>query len=60
VCRSTFRSPTRLRHERNGTRRVTLHTVADALPRPQWWIDFLTTEPLAFATLGRWSGTVAE
>ena len=27
---------------------------------PAWWIDFLTTEPLAFASLDRWSGTVAE
>jgi len=34
--------------------------VLNALPRPQWWIDFLTTEPLAFASLDRWSGTVAE
>ncbi|RYZ30761.1 MAG: alpha-hydroxy-acid oxidizing enzyme, partial [Propionibacteriaceae bacterium] len=25
-----------------------------------WWVDFLTTEPLAFASLDRWSGTVAE
>ncbi len=39
---------------------LTLRTVANALPRPQWWIDFLTTEPLAFASLDRWSGTVAE
>jgi hypothetical protein len=29
-------------------------------PRPGWWFDLLTTEPLAFASLDRWSGTVAE
>ncbi|MHB8499077.1 MAG: alpha-hydroxy acid oxidase, partial [Acidimicrobiales bacterium] len=27
---------------------------------PAWWIDLLTTEPLAFASLDRWPGTVAE
>lgn len=53
----------RLRDKRNGMSippALTARTVIDALPRPQWWIDFLTTEPLAFASLDRWSGTVAE
>ncbi|MCV7226290.1 alpha-hydroxy acid oxidase [Mycolicibacterium komossense] len=53
----------RLRDTRNGMSippALTLRTVANALPRPQWWIDFLTTEPLSFASLDRWSGTVAE
>jgi L-lactate dehydrogenase (cytochrome) len=53
----------RLRDKRNGMSippALTLRTVANAVPRPQWWIDFLTTEPLAFASLDRWSGTVAE
>lgn len=53
----------RLRDIRNGMSippALTLRTVANALPRPQWWIDFLTTEPLSFASLDRWSGTVAE
>jgi L-lactate dehydrogenase (cytochrome) len=53
----------RLRDTRNGMSippALTLRTVANALPRPQWWFDFLTTEPLAFASLDRWSGTVAE
>jgi L-lactate dehydrogenase (cytochrome) len=53
----------RLRDKRNGMSippALTLRTVANALPRPQWWIDFLTTEPLSFASLDRWSGTVAE
>lgn len=30
------------------------------MPRPQWWFDLLTTEPLSFASLDRWSGTVAQ
>ncbi|HST42462.1 MAG TPA: alpha-hydroxy acid oxidase, partial [Conexibacter sp.] len=53
----------RLRDARNGMTippTLTARTVLDALPRPAWWIDFLTTEPLAFASLDRWSGTVAE
>ncbi|MEU2106239.1 alpha-hydroxy acid oxidase [Nocardia sp. NPDC019255] len=53
----------RLRDTRNGMSippTLTPATVLDALPRPRWWIDFLTTEPLAFASLDRWSGTVAE
>lgn len=53
----------RLRDKRNGMSippALTLGTVIDAIPRPQWWIDFLTTEPLSFASLDRWSGTVAE
>jgi L-lactate dehydrogenase (cytochrome) len=53
----------RLRDKRNGMSippALTVGTVVDAIPRPKWWIDFLTTEPLAFASLDRWSGTVAE
>ena len=53
----------RLRDVRNGMTippTLTLRTVLDALPRPAWWFDFLTTEPLAFASLDTWSGTVAE
>jgi L-lactate dehydrogenase (cytochrome) len=53
----------RLRDKRNGMTippSLTLRTVLDAVPRPWWWFDFLTTEPLAFASLDRWSGTVAE
>lgn len=53
----------RLRDARNGMTippSLTPRTIVDALPRPWWWIDFLTTEPLAFASLDRWSGTVAE
>ncbi|MGH3345641.1 MAG: alpha-hydroxy acid oxidase [Nocardioides sp.] len=53
----------RLRDVRNGMTippTLTPRTVANALPRPAWWINFLTTEPLAFASLDSWSGTVAE
>jgi L-lactate dehydrogenase (cytochrome) len=53
----------RLRDKRNGMTippSLSVRTVVDALPRPAWWINFLTTEPLAFASLDRWSGTVAE
>jgi L-lactate dehydrogenase (cytochrome) len=53
----------RLRDNRNGLTippRLTISTIIDALPRPAWWFNFLTTEPLAFASLSRWSGTVAE
>lgn len=53
----------RLRDIRNGMTvppSITASGALDALRRPWWWWDFLTTEPLAFATLDRWSGTVAE
>jgi L-lactate dehydrogenase (cytochrome) len=53
----------RLRDKRNGFSippQLTAGTVINALPRPAWWINFLTTEPLAFASLDRWSGTVGE
>ena len=53
----------RLRDVRNGmTIPPTLspRTVVNAIPRPAWWINFLTTEPLAFASLDAWSGTVAD
>ncbi len=53
----------RLRDVRNGMTippSLTPRTVANALPRPAWWWDFLTTAPLAFASLDSWSGTVAD
>ena len=52
----------RLRDVKNGFSippALTLKTVANAIPRPAWWFNFLTTEPLAFSSLDRWSGTVA-
>ena len=53
----------RLRDKRNGMTippALTLKTITNALPRPEWWINFLTTDPLTFASLGSWNGTVAE
>lgn len=53
----------RLRDVRNGMTippALTLRTVLDAVPHPHWWFDLLTTEPLSFASLDRWSGTVGE
>lgn len=53
----------RLRDKRNGMTippQLTFGTVIDALPRPEWWINFLTTDPLKFASLGSWNGTVGE
>ncbi len=53
----------RLRDVRNGMTippTLTPRTVLNAVSRPAWWFDFLTTEPLAFASLDSWSGTVAE
>ena len=53
----------RLRDVRNGMTippTLTPRTIVNAIPRPAWWYNFLTTEPLAFASLDAWSGTVAE
>ena len=53
----------RLRDVRNGMSippALTLRTAFDAAQRPRWWIDLLTTEPLSFASLDRWSGTVGQ
>ena len=56
-------SGARLRDNRNGMTippTLTLRTVLDVVPHPKWWFDLLTTEPLAFASLDRWPGTVGE
>jgi L-lactate dehydrogenase (cytochrome) len=53
----------RLRDRRNGLTvppSLTLRTVLNAIPRPAWWINFLTTEPLTFGSLSSWPGTVAD
>jgi L-lactate dehydrogenase (cytochrome) len=53
----------RLRDKRNGFSippALTLGTILNAIPRPAWWWNFLTTEPLRFASLTSWKGTVAE
>ncbi len=53
----------RLRDKYNGLTippAITASTVLNAATRPNWWFDFLTTEPLRFASLGHFEGTVAE
>jgi L-lactate dehydrogenase (cytochrome) len=53
----------RLRDKRNGFSippQLTLGTVVNALPRPAWWINFLTTPKLEFASLSSTGGTVGE
>ena len=53
----------RLRDARNGLTvppRLTLKTLIDAAPRPEWWINFLTTPAITFASMSNWEGTVAE
>jgi L-lactate dehydrogenase (cytochrome)/glycolate oxidase len=53
----------RLRDVRNGMAippSLTSKTIINAIPRPAWWINFLTTDPLKFASLDTWNGTVAE
>lgn len=53
----------RLRDVRNGMTippSLTFKTILNAIPRPAWWMNFLTTDPLKFASLDSWNGTVAE
>ena len=53
----------RLRDTRNGFSippQLTARTVLDAIPRPWWWFDFLTTPTLEFASLSSTGGTVGE
>ena len=53
----------RLKDVRNGMTippSLTSKTILNAIPRPAWWMNFLTTDPLKFASLDSWNGTVAE
>ena len=53
----------RRRDKRNGFMippALTMRTILDAIPRTSWWFDFMTTEPLTFAALTEWKGTVGE
>jgi L-lactate dehydrogenase (cytochrome) len=53
----------RLRDKRNGFSippALTLGTIVNAIPRPWWWWDFLTTPKLEFASLSTTGGTVGE
>ncbi|MGF9664112.1 alpha-hydroxy acid oxidase [Arthrobacter crystallopoietes] len=53
----------RMRDKRNGFSippQLTAGTVLNAIPRPWWWIDFLTTPKLEFASLSSTGGTVGD
>lgn len=53
----------RLRDVRNGMTvppSLTAKTFLDGAMHPNWWFDFLTTEPLSFATLRSLEGNVAD
>ena len=53
----------RLRDVRNGMTippSLTPKTLADMALHPTWWINALTTDPLRFASLDTWQGTVAD
>ena len=53
----------RLRDVRNGMTippNLTMKTVLDGAMHPNWWFNFLTTEPLTFATLESTQGTVVD
>lgn len=53
----------RLRDKYNGLTippALTVKTLVNAAPRVGWWFNFLTTDPLKFASLDSWNGTVAE
>jgi isopentenyl diphosphate isomerase/L-lactate dehydrogenase-like FMN-dependent dehydrogenase len=39
---------------------LSLNTIIDAIPRREWWWNFLTTKPLEFASMSNWHGTVAQ
>ena len=56
-------SGARLRDSRNGLTvppQLSLKTIIDAIPRPEWVWNFLTSEPLQFASMSHWYGTVGE
>jgi L-lactate dehydrogenase (cytochrome) len=53
----------RLRDVRNGLTlppSLSVKTFAEGALHARWWFDLMTTEPLEFASLNRFDGTVAE
>jgi L-lactate dehydrogenase (cytochrome) len=53
----------RLRDSHNGLTippTLTARTLADMARHPAWWANLVTTEPLQFASLSTWNGTVAD
>ncbi len=53
----------RLRDVRNGMTippALTARTILDGARHPSWWVNLLTTEPLEFASLNSFAGTVSD
>lgn len=53
----------RMRDVRNGLTippSLTLRTLLDGAAHPAWWLNLLTTEPLRYASLSEWEGTLAD
>lgn len=53
----------RTRDYRNGLTvppRLTAGTIINAIPKPAWWFNFLTTPSIEFASMKNWEGTVGE
>ena len=53
----------RTRDYRNGLTvppRLTAGTILNAIPKPAWWFNFLTTPAIEFASMKNWEGTVGE
>lgn len=53
----------RIRDSRNGLTvppRLTAATLVNAIPKPAWWLNFLTTPTIKFASMKNWEGTVGE
>lgn len=53
----------RIRDYRNGLTvppRLSVATILNAIPKPAWWINFLTTPSIEFASMKNWEGTVGE
>ena len=53
----------RLRDVYNGMTvppKLNVKTIINALPRPEWVWNFLTTPSLEFASMSKWNGTVGE
>lgn len=53
----------RLRDHRNGLTippKINLKSILEAAPKFNWWVNFLSTAPLEFASMSKWNGTVGE
>ncbi|MBM3656360.1 MAG: alpha-hydroxy-acid oxidizing protein [Actinobacteria bacterium] len=53
----------RLRDSYNGLTippTLSMKTILNAIPRPAWWFNFVSTPPVIFASMSSWNGTVAQ